>query len=353
MNRKIIPNIPDIGYYGNETDFAVNLLASTFQIAGTKMDRSELMFYSGMANHFCWIEGNWLGSRGCECFGSNNETPFEEELRLLKTIGWSAKAVVVCRDEDGKMLGTDEEQIKRDFVESIDKGYPVLSRRLSSHRYNIVIGHEDGGRKIFRKEAIEEKGGHKYAETFEYENWVNDIRDYIILKESLKPVPERRRILDQLKRIITHARRTDKIRGFISSGFAAWKAYLQMLEHEDLSSLPLDAPNEDSINLRLGIYCDGLCQIWERRSALDYYRLLSKQYPEWDEELQTAIAALDACSKYGGFLWTQGFAFEGEGLEKFRNPAARKILADEGYRAMHKDMEAIEQFEKILKKEGM
>jgi hypothetical protein len=48
------------------------------------------------------IEGNWLGSRGCECFGSNNETPFEEELRLLKTIGWSAKAVVVCRDEDGK-----------------------------------------------------------------------------------------------------------------------------------------------------------------------------------------------------------------------------------------------------------
>lgn len=353
MNRKIIPNIPDIGYYGNETDFAVNLLASTFQIAGTKMDRSELMFYSGMANHFCWIEDNWLGSRGCECFGNNNETPFEEELRLLKTIGWSAKYVIISRDKDGKMLNTDEEQIKRDFVESIDKGYPILARCISNHRYNIVIGYEDNGRKIIRKEAVDEKDGHKGVETFEYENWENDLRDYIILKKPLEPVPERQRVLEQLKHIVAHARRTDKIRGFISSGFAAWEAYLHMLEHEDLSSLPLDAPNEDSISLRLGIYCDGLCQIWERHSALDYYWSLSKKYPEWREELEIAIAALDECSKYGGFLWTQGFAFDGEGLEKFRDRAVRKILADEGRRAMQKDMKAIEQFEKILRKEGM
>lgn len=63
MNRKIIPNIPEIGYDGNETDFGVNLLAAIFNITGTKMDRSELAFYSGMANHFCWIEGDWVGSR--------------------------------------------------------------------------------------------------------------------------------------------------------------------------------------------------------------------------------------------------------------------------------------------------
>ena len=353
MNRKIIPNIPDIGYYGNETDFGVNLLAATFQVAGTKMERPELAFYSGMANHFCWIESNWVGSRGCECFGNSNETPFEEELRLLKTIGWSAKYVIVSRDKDGKMLNTDEEQIKRDFVESIDKGYPILSRRMNNHRYNIVIGYEDDGRKIVRKEAVDEKGYHKDAETFVCENWENDIFDYIVLKEPLEPVPERQRILEQLKLIITRARRTDKIRGFISSGFAAWEAYLQMLEHEDLSALPLDIPNKDSVNLRLGIYCDGLCQIWERHAALPYYRLLAEKYPEWREELNTAVVALDECSKYGGFLWTQGFAFEGEGLEKFRDPAARKILADEGRKAMHKDMEAIEQFEKILRKEGM
>ena len=353
MNRKIIPNIPEIGYYGNETDFSVNLLAATFNIAGTKMNRDELAFYSGMANHFCWIEGDWVGSRGCECFGNNNETPFEEELRLLKTIGWSAKYVIVSRDKDGKMLNTDEEQLKRDFVESIDKGYPILSRRTNNHRYSIIIGYEDDGDIIVRKEAVDEKGYHKDAETFVYENWENDILDYIVLKEPLEPVPERQRILEQLKLIITRARRTDKIRGFISSGFAAWEVYLHMLEHEDLSALPLDIPNKDSVNLRLGIYCDGLCQIWERHAALDYYRLLAEKYPEWRKELNTAVAALDECSKYGGFLWTQGFSFDEKGYEKFRDPAARKILADEGRKAMHKDMEAIEQFEKILRKEGM
>ena len=34
MNRKIIPNIPEIGYDGNETDFGVNLLAALFNITG-------------------------------------------------------------------------------------------------------------------------------------------------------------------------------------------------------------------------------------------------------------------------------------------------------------------------------
>ena len=354
MNRKIIPNIPEIGYNGNETDFSVNLLAATFSITGTKMDRAELAFYSGMANHFCWIEGNWIGSRGCECFGNSNETPFEEELRLLKIMGWSAKYIIVNRDKDGKMLNADEEQIKRDFVESIDKGYPILSRHTNNHRYNIIIGYENDGNTIVCKEAVDGEGGdHRDTETFVYENWQKIILDYIVLKERLEPVPERRRILEQLKLITDRAHKTDKIRGKISSGFAAWEAYLNMLEHEDLSSLPLNIPDKDSVNLRLGIYCDGLCQIWERHAALPYYRSLAEKYPEWREELNIAIAALDECSKYGGFLWTQGFAFEGEGLKKFRDPVTRKILADEGRKAMQKDIEAVEQFEKILKKEAM
>ena len=364
MQRKIIPNIPEIGYYGNETDYSVNLLVAAFDIAGTKMDRSELAFYSGMANHFCWIEGDWVGSRGCECFGNNNETPFEEELRLLKTIGWSAKYVIVSRDKDGKMLNADGEQIKRDFVESIDKGYPILSRlKTRQHKQSIIIGYEDDGDKIVCKaaiegEAIDESGAgeHKDAETFVHENWQDIIHDYIVLKERLEVVPERRRILEQLKLIVSRSRKTDKIhndkfRGGISSGIAAWEAYLHMLEHEDLSSLPL-SDDKDSVALRFGVYCDGLCQIWERHAALDYYRSLAEKYPEWREELETAVAALDECSKYGGFLWNIGLSFDKKGYKKFRTKKIRKILADEGRRAMQKDMEAIEQFEKILKKEG-
>ena len=343
MIRKIIPNVPKIEYDGNETDFGVNLLAATFDIAGTKMDRAELAFYSGMANHFCWIEGNWRGSRGCECFGNNNETPFQEELRLLKTIGWSAKYIQVSRDTDGKMLNADDEQIKRDFVESIDRGYPILSRRTNNHRYNIIIGYEDEGNKIVCKEAVDEGNNHRDAETFVRENWQSVILDYIVLKERLEPVPERQRILEQLKLITAHARRTDKIQGVISSGIAAWEAYLRMLEHDDFSKLSTDEAGN-----RFGIYCDGLCQIAGRSAGLPYYRSLAERFPEWRDEIEIAVAALDSCAKYGGFLWTQGLSFDKKGYKKFRDPAARKILAIEGRKAMQKDILAIEQFEKIL-----
>jgi hypothetical protein len=36
------------------------------------------------------------------------------------------------------------------------------------------------------------------------------------------------------------------------------------------------------------------------------------------------------------------------GFEKFRDPKIRKILADEGYRSLQKDIEAVESIEKLL-----
>jgi len=157
-----------------------------------------------------------------------------------------------------------------------------------------------------------------------------------------------------LQLIVYRSKRTDKIDSKtmrVSSanvGFAAWEAYLHMLEHEDLSELPTEKVADI-----LGQYCDGLCQIWGRNSGLPYYRLLLERFPEWKIEIEIAINALDECSKYGGFLWSQGIGWEGAGLEKFRSKDGRKILADEGRKAMQKDMEAIQQFEKILKKENM
>ena len=255
--------------------------------------------------------------------------------------------MLVNRDTDGKILNTDDEQIKRDFVASIDKGYPILSRRTNNRRYSIIIGYEDNGGKIVCKEAVDEKNGHRVADTFMHDNWQSVILDYIVLKERLEPVPERQRILEQLKQIIAHARRTDKIRGIISSGFAAWEAYLRMLEHDDFSKLPIK-----EVGNRMGIYCDGLCQIWGRNAGLPYYQALAERFPEWREELIAAIAALEACAKYGGFLWTKGLSFDKKGYKKFRDPAVRKILADAGREAMLNDMEAIGCFEAILRKEG-
>ena len=208
-----------------------------------------------------------------------------------------------------------------------------------------VDGYENCGSTIVCKEGIDGPNDERLSETVSRDNWEDTISDYILLKEKNETAPERVRFLDLLKLIVSRTRRTDKIKGKMNVGFAAWEAYLQMLEHEDLS--------EANVWDIMGQYCDGLCQIAGRYGSLPYYRSLVERFPEWKTELEIAIDALDACANYGGFLWSQGFAFEGEGLEKFRSKEGRKILADEGRRAMQKDMEAIEQFEKILEKEGV
>jgi len=352
MERKIILNIPEVNYYGNEVDYIFSLLASIFNGAGDKTDLAELAVYSGMANRFAWIPGSW--SRGCECLGSIDETHYEDIVRLLKTFGWEAKCIKVLRDNQGKPLNTDNEQIKNDFIDSINKGFPIMSLSTKNHRFNAVIGYEDGGSTIVCKEGIDKKNNEHLSETISRNNWEDTISDYILLKEKKETAPERVRFLDLLKLIVYRSNRTDKIDSKtmrVSSanvGFAAWEAYLHMLEHEDLSELPTEKVADI-----LGQYCDGLCQIWGRNSGLPYYRLLVERFPEWKTEIEIAINALDECSKYGGFLWSQGIGWEGAGLEKFRSKDGRKILADEGRKAMQKDMEAMQQFEKILKKENM
>lgn len=345
MERKILPNIPEVNYNGNEVDYIFNLLASILSGAGDHIETSDLAVYSGMANRFVWVPGSW--SRGCECLGSIDETPYEDIVRLLKTFGWEAKCVQVLRDIQGKPLNTDREQIRKDFVDSIDKGLPIMSLGTKNHRFNAVVGYENHGDAIVCKEGVDGPNFKHFCETVSRDHWEDTISDYILLKEKREVAPERVRFLDLLKLIVSRARRADKIKGNINVGFAAWEAYLDMLEHEDLSEL-----SPEKVNDILGQYCDGLCQIAARNSGLPYYSSLVERFPEWKTELQIAIEALDQCSNYGGFLWSQGIDWEGAGLEKFRSKEGRKILADEGRKAMQKDMEAVEQFEKILIKEG-
>lgn len=346
MQRKIITNIPDVEYNGNEVDYTFSLLASIFNGAGDKIEMSELAVYSGMANRFVWIPESW--SRGCECLGSIDETPYEDIVRLLKTFGWEAKCIKVLRDNNGNPLNTDNEQIKKDFIESIDKSFPIMSRSSKNHRFNAIIGYENSGDTIVIKGGIDDENCDKISVTTSRNIDEETVLDYILLKEKRDTPPESKRFLDIIKLIVYRARRTDKIKGTMNVGFAAWEAYLYMIENEDLSVL---SPHE--LNNILGQYCDGLCQIWGRNGGLPYYRSLSERFPQWKTELEIAINALDECSKYGGFLWSQGIGWEGESLEKFRSRNMRKLLADEGRKAMQNDMIAFEQFEKILANEKM
>ena len=293
MERKMIQNIPEVVYNGNEVDYIFSLLASVFNGAGDKTDMAELAVYSGMANRFVWIPGSW--SRGCECLGSIDETPYEDITRLLKTYGWEAECVKVLRDSHGKPLNTDNVKIRKDITDSVDKGFPTMSLGTENHRFNAVIGYEDYGNTIICIEGIDGADYSHYSEMAARNNWEDTITDYILLKEKNPPIPERERFLDLLKLIVYRARRTDSVKGNIKVGFSAWEAYLHMLEHEDLSELP-----SEKVADILGQYCDGLCQIYGRQSGLSYYTSLASRFPQWKSELETAVEALDECSKYGG-----------------------------------------------------
>lgn len=286
---------------------------------------------------------------GNEITESINETPFETENRVLSAIGWRARYVTVQRGRDGGFMNTDAAQIRRDFILAIDRGFPVLIRYIehADCDLNVFFGYEDGGRKII---------GYNYNNGFEpgvspphdvtvpvtWENWEDSLAGYILLQEKAETASERDTALSVFRFISEHARNTGEIRGK-KVGFAAWESFLYHLEHDDFSKL-----SSEEVKNRFIIYCDALCQIDARKGALPYYRQLAQQFPEWRNQLETAVKALEDCASYGGWLWKHGFSFDEKGFEKFRSPRARKRLAKAGREASDKDLRAVEQFEGML-----
>lgn len=350
MKRNLIPNVPAINYDGNNAGFFITLLETALLAIGEECDRAKLIALSGEGNRFCWTDNAWVF--GNEVTNSINATPFETENRILSAIGWKAKYITVEHDKNGGFMNTDVMQIRQDFVHSIDTGLPVIIRYIehADCDLNIFFGYEEDGQKII---------GYPYNSKFEageaqpsdtdiptaWDNWEANLSGYILLQNKIESASERSAALSAFRFISEHFRNTSDIRGK-KVGLAAWQSFLHHLEFDDFSELPIG-----EVGNRFAIYCDALCQIYARSEALPYYRFIAEQIPEWREELEIAVAALEECASYGGFLWSQGFSFDEAGYEKFRSPDARKILAKAGQDAMKKDIEAVEQFEKILDRE--
>lgn len=364
VHRKLIPNIPEIPYDGNNAAFFITLLEATLKGLGEECDKPMLTALSGEGNRFCWTDGAW--AFGNETTESINETLYETEYRVLTAIGWEAKYITVQKDNAGRFINTSAAQIRQDFVDAIDRGFPVIMRYIehADCDLNVYFGYADNGESII---------GYDYNHGFEpgvslpsdvsepvtWTDWENNIAGYVLLQNRTDAASARKAALSAFRFVCAHARKRDGIRGK-KVGFAAWESFLDHLENDDFSHCALRVTTDHYDDLatpsaehRFIIYCDALCQIHARNGALPYYRSLAEKFPEWKVELDIAIQALEACSAYGGFLWKQGFTFDGEGFAKFKTAQARKILADAGRDAMEKDTVAVEQFEKILRKEGV
>ena len=347
----MIPDFPALSYDGNNAAYFAQVLDAVLQGLREPSDRARLTAYSGEGNRFCWTDGAWVF--GNECMESLNETPFEIEARILNALGWKATYFNVLRNADGSLENTDVARLRQEFTGAIDRGVAVMPAwKHFQPGYTVFFGYEDGGRRMIGWDYP-----NNIAEPFAWEDWEQKITSYIILQEKDEGKTEREAALHTFVHIVGHARRTDEVNGR-KVGFAAWESFLNALEHDDFSKCALlakRAPTVDhiaqSVEHRFIIYCDALCQIYERKNALLYYQSLAERFPEWRDELTAAVAALDACASYGGFLWKHGFSKKA-GLKKFKTLEGRKILADAGRDAMQKDMEAVGCFEAILRKEA-
>ena len=345
MNRKLIPNVPVFGYDGNNAGFFNTLLQAALRCVGEEHNRAKLTALSGEGNRFCWRDGKWQG--GCETSEAINETPFETERRVLEAIGWQADYITVSRDEDGNYINTDPARIRRDFTESIDRGYPIIARLLKhpESNLNLFFGYEDGGEMIVSYDYTKdfEPGVSKpneYATPVAQANWEDNIAGYVLLKGKTGAVSERDTALSAFGWISRHARWTGEIKGNLV-GFAAWEAWIRLLESDDFTGL-----DTDEVWRRFGPHCDAVSQIHERKAALPYYRSLAEAIPEWREGLEIAVNALEACLDNLGNMWAND-------VEEFRDLTVRKRFAEAGRECMRKDMEAVEQFEKLLNSETL
>ena len=241
MRRKLIPNVPEIVYDGNNAAFFITLLEATLQSIGEECDKSKLIALSSEGNRFCWTAGQWVF--GNEVTESINETPFETQYRVLSAIGWEAKYITVQRDRNGNFINTDRLQIRQDFVSAIDNGFPVLMRYIEHGDcdLNVFFGYEDDGEKII---------GYQYNNGYEpgispptdistpvtWSDWENNLSGYILLQRKAEAADERSTALSTFRFISEHARKIGGVHGK-EIGFTAWESFLNQLEHNDLSVL--------------------------------------------------------------------------------------------------------------------
>ncbi len=356
MTRKLIPNVPLITMSADGFAYLTSFTGALYGALKSlcdDYDYAQILAYSGFGNRLCWSDGKWVF--GNEIIENCNLYPFESQSRLLNYIGWRTHVVSIERNPDGELVNIDEKQMRRDFVDSINKGIPVLAQGITNdgckHDYSIFFGFEEDGRILIGWDYYQNDNN-----PLSRENWEKEIKSYILLTDRVTAKTEEECIISMFKQVVKLAR-IEEIRGK-KIGIAAWQSFLHQLETDDFSKCSLLAsgdtpPDHDADNVahRFIIYCDALTQISQRSSILPYYKRIAEAYPKWANEINAAISAWEKCAKYGGFLWSQGFSFDESGYKKFQDAAMRKILADEGRKAMYEDIEAVDQIEKILSKE--
>jgi hypothetical protein len=359
MDSIRLEHVPRIAMFIGETSYLtpfVGSLYASLKSLGESFTYADLLGLSGAGNRLRWYPGTWDPSNvdlsQCE------DPPFAPHFRALKAVGWDAEVRLTKSFKDANSNLVDQETAQKDIVNSIKLGKPVIAMGIiGPPECCVVFGYENSGESLVGWNYFQGDEGYDPEKPFTKSEWFGNLWGYFLLTNKIEMPDPRQSAIRSFRAIVNHFHQAEVFGAKV--GLSAWSAMLDQLEKDDFSKCSLDFPEgspgddaswQNSVKGRFMVYCDALCQIYERHNVLPYYRNLSQSFPEWKAFLEPAIDAWEDCASYGGYLWKY-MRMDNEGLEKFKTPELRKILATEGYRCREKDKEAIAWIEKLLSKE--
>lgn len=358
MANRIIENVPRVAQFPEGgamlTPFVGSLWAALTAM-GKSRPYADILAMSGAGNRLVWRPGTWDGGNvdilSCE---ENAFAPHRRALRALG-LGGTFRLAKPIAGMGGPFACADE--ARAEIVKSVDAGIPVIAMGIiGPPECCVVFGYENDGATLVGWNYFQTDEGFSKDKPFEKADWFENLTGYILLSEA-GPAPSRREnALNTARVIVENAARPD-VRG-AKIGMAGWEAMLDALENasfDDCVRVLLtdgDGKWDDdvwdrTVQGRFYTYCDALCEIYERGAALPYWENVLKENPDWAEPISAAMDAWRACAQYGGFLWKH-LTNDEAGFGKFAEPATRKILADEGRRAMELDKKAVAAIGKLL-----
>jgi hypothetical protein len=356
MTDRLIPGVPRLAQFIGDESYLTCYVGS-LHAALHGMDRPrpyhDLLGLSGAGNRLSWRPGTWFP--GNVDLATCEEPPFAPHQRVLTALGLRAE-VRGCRDFPGLTPPfVDEETARQEIVESLDRDLPVIALGIIGPPEScVVLGYEEDGERLIGWNYFQADEGLDAERPFVTANWFAGLTGYLLLAEEADAPGRRASALAALRAVVDHAHRGE-VRG-ARVGLAAWTAMLDQVEHDDFSTcatlLPRDKqPEEDAFSAtvqgRLYVYCDALCQVHERQVVLPYYAALAIEFREWAPYLGPAIELWGECASYGGFVWKH-LTMDEAGYERFRTPEVRAILAAEGRRCAELDRRAVAHIEDLL-----
>lgn len=258
----VLDDIEKLEWSTGKTNSFLSAVEAVAQYLGIDRDYVYLNGVSGAAFRLHFHE-DWCPSSPDPTCGYNSG----EEA--LKAMGFEYSFEFIEKDDS---IG--QENIRKQIMESIDRGMPVIAIDLITiPEWGIITGYQSNGEELFCRTYYDKRAGYDIAKKFPWAVYFIEEK-----KETLDDIENYKRsfaiVLENLKTPVY-----DKY----ASGIAAFDMWLKRLKTDDFNAMEIgDFKNVSHANA--WIYERLLC---DREKAIVYLERISEKIPELTDKLQS------------------------------------------------------------------